>query len=221
MVVACGSIESPALLLRSGIGGPAAGKHLRLHPAFVVMGIYDEPRGLARPGPVGALGPLLRHRGRLRLSDRGHRSLPALLGASYPWESGLQHKQLMQLLRWQAPFITVARDHGSGEVVLDEHDRPLVRWDFTDEVDAGSPCARTWSWPSSTRPPGRADRGVHRPQPRAPLAPGRGLRRLPRRARASPGRSAARRSWSTRWAPAGWAPIPRRRWPTAAASCTT
>ena len=43
MVVACGSIESPALLLRSGIGGPAVGKNLRLHPAFAVMGVYDEP----------------------------------------------------------------------------------------------------------------------------------------------------------------------------------
>ena len=43
VVVACGSIESPALLLRSGIGGPAAGKNLRLHPAYVVMGVYDEP----------------------------------------------------------------------------------------------------------------------------------------------------------------------------------
>ena len=42
----------------------------------------------------------------------------------------------MQSLRWQAPFITVARDHGSGEVVLDEHERPVVRWDFDDEVDA-------------------------------------------------------------------------------------
>jgi hypothetical protein len=43
VVVACGSIESPALLLRSGIGGPAAGKHLRLHPAAIVNGVYDEP----------------------------------------------------------------------------------------------------------------------------------------------------------------------------------
>ena len=43
VVVACGSVESPALLLRSGIGGPAVGKNLRLHPAFAVMGIYDEP----------------------------------------------------------------------------------------------------------------------------------------------------------------------------------
>jgi choline dehydrogenase-like flavoprotein len=137
VVVACGSIESPALLLRSGIGGPATGRNLRLHPAFVVMGIYDEPVEGWRGQVQSALsdhffdvedgcGFLIEATG----------MFPALLGASYPWESGLQHKHLMQSLRWQAPFITVARDHGSGEVVLDEHDRPLVRWDFTDEVDA-------------------------------------------------------------------------------------
>src|SRR5215469_10908776 len=43
VVVACGAIESPALLLRSGIGGPAAGRHLRLHPAAAVVGVYSDP----------------------------------------------------------------------------------------------------------------------------------------------------------------------------------
>ena len=38
-------------------------------------------------------------------------------------------------MRWQAPFITVARDHGSGEVVLDEHGRAVVRWGLDDAVD--------------------------------------------------------------------------------------
>ena len=32
VVVACGSVESPALLLRSGIGGPAVGKNLGSTP---------------------------------------------------------------------------------------------------------------------------------------------------------------------------------------------
>src|SRR5215207_8340054 len=40
VVVACGSLESPALLLRSGIGGPAVGQNLRLHPSSVVGGAY-------------------------------------------------------------------------------------------------------------------------------------------------------------------------------------
>jgi choline dehydrogenase-like flavoprotein len=41
----------------------------------------------------------------------------------------------MRLLPHLAPFITVARDHGSGEIVLDDLGRPVVRWDFDDAVD--------------------------------------------------------------------------------------
>ena len=42
VVVAAGGIESPAVLLRSGLGGPAAGAFLRLHPTYFVGGVYDE-----------------------------------------------------------------------------------------------------------------------------------------------------------------------------------
>jgi len=137
VVVACGAIESPALLLRSGIGGPAAGKNLRLHPAFVVWGVYDEP-------VEGWNGQI-----QSALSDHffdiedGYGFLveaagmfPAFTSPAFPWESGAKHKELMNVFRWMAPFITVARDHGSGEVVLDDLGRPVIRWDFDDEVDA-------------------------------------------------------------------------------------
>src|SRR4051812_41992634 len=42
VVVACGALESPALLLRSQIGGPATGDNLRLHPALALLGSYGE-----------------------------------------------------------------------------------------------------------------------------------------------------------------------------------
>jgi choline dehydrogenase-like flavoprotein len=136
VVVACGSIESPALLLRSGIGGPAVGKNLRVHPAYVVLGIYDEPIEGWR-GQIQSL-----------VSDRhasyedGHGFLfegttvhPGLFSATLPWEDGASHKELMQTLKWLAPFITVGRDHGSGEVVIDDLGRPVVRWGLGDPVD--------------------------------------------------------------------------------------
>src|SRR3954467_10593839 len=41
VVVACGALESPALLLRSGIGGPAVGTSLHLHPCTALVGLYD------------------------------------------------------------------------------------------------------------------------------------------------------------------------------------
>ena len=137
VVVACGAIESPALLLRSGIGGPATGKHLRLHPAYLVMGVYDEPID----GWNGQIQSALSDHFTGIEDDCGFlieatSVQPGLLGASLPWESGAAHKELMQTLRWQAPFITVARDHGSGEVVIDEHGRAVVRWGLEDDVDA-------------------------------------------------------------------------------------
>ena len=53
----------------------------------------------------------------------------------FPWGDGKQHKELMTSFRWQAPFISVARDHGSGEVVLDDLGRPVVHWGLGDPVD--------------------------------------------------------------------------------------
>jgi choline dehydrogenase-like flavoprotein len=135
-VVACGAIESPALLLRSGIGGPAAGKNLRLHPAFAVLGVYDDPI----EGWNGQVQSALSDRF-FDIEDgcgfliEAAGMMPAFMSPAFPWDSGEQHKRAMRLLRWTAPFITVARDHGSGEVVLDDLGRPVVRWDFDDEVD--------------------------------------------------------------------------------------
>jgi choline dehydrogenase-like flavoprotein len=137
VVVAGGSVESPALLLRSGVGGPAVGKNLRLHPAFVVVGVYEERIDGWRGQIQSALSDHF-----FDLED-GYGFLieasglaPGLIGAALPWESGAAHKGLMQTLPWHAPFLTVARDHGSGEVVLDERGRAVVRWELDDEVDA-------------------------------------------------------------------------------------
>ena len=137
VVVACGAVESPALLLRSGIGGPAAGKNLRLHPASVVWGVYEE-RIEGWSGQIQSA--LSDHFSEIEdgygMLIEAAGMLPAFMSTAYPWDSGEQHKRLMSVAGWTAPFITVARDHGSGEVVLDELDRALVRWDFDDEVDA-------------------------------------------------------------------------------------
>lgn len=43
VVVAAGALNTPAVLLRSGLGGPATGRYLRLHPVTAVWGVYDDP----------------------------------------------------------------------------------------------------------------------------------------------------------------------------------
>jgi choline dehydrogenase-like flavoprotein len=137
VVVACGAVESPALLLRSGIGGPAAGKHLRLHPATIVNGIYDEPID-AWDGQVqsevsdhfadceGQWGFLIESVG----------ATPVLHAGALPWTDGERHKrEFARMFRHHAPFLSVARDRGEGEVVLDDHGQAVVRWSLSDEVD--------------------------------------------------------------------------------------
>jgi long-chain-alcohol oxidase len=42
VVLAAGGLHSPAILLRSGLGGPATGRYLRLHPATVVWGRFED-----------------------------------------------------------------------------------------------------------------------------------------------------------------------------------
>ena len=137
VVVAGGSIESPALLLRSGIGGPSAGKHLRLHPAGIVLGVYEEPI----EGWLGQIQSSVSHAFGLLEDEWGFLLeatyiAPSLFLSSYPWESGRQHKEdAARQFRHLAPFISVARDHGEGEVVLDPHGNAVVRWSLADEVD--------------------------------------------------------------------------------------
>jgi choline dehydrogenase-like flavoprotein len=129
VVVACGGIESPALLLRSGIGGPAAGKHLRVHPAWLVSGVYDEPVE-AWSGQIQSAASFdLTH----CESDVGFlvESLTLSPGtwASQPaFVDGRTQREELFKLPFTASWHGVSHDHGSGEIVLDEHGDPLVRW---------------------------------------------------------------------------------------------
>jgi len=138
IVVACGSIESPALLLRSGIGGPAVGKHLRLHPASLVAGVYEQPI----EGWIGQIQSALSDQFSACEGEHGFlieatTVAPGILAMSLPFLDGKEHKQLMaRAIRYSAPFISVARDHGEGQVVIDDHGRAVTRWSFDDELDA-------------------------------------------------------------------------------------
>jgi choline dehydrogenase-like flavoprotein len=138
VVVACGSIESPALLLRSGIGGPAAGKHLRLHPASLVVGVYEQPI----EGWIGQIQSALSDQFKDCEGEHGFLieavgSSPAIQAMSLPWDDGMKHKELLaRTFKHSAPFISVARDHGEGQVLIDDHGRAVTRWSFSDEIDA-------------------------------------------------------------------------------------
>lgn len=136
VVCAAGALETPALLLRSGIGGPAAGAYLRLHPATVLGGFYDEPqRGWWGP-PQSALSAQWAdlEDGYGFLVETSHAS-PGLTGSALPWESGRQHKDDMARGAHLAAFVLLLRDRGHGRVTIDAAGEAVHHYDLTDELD--------------------------------------------------------------------------------------
>ena len=136
VVVACGGVESPALLLRSGIGGPAVGRHLRVQPAYAVGGVYDDRVN----GWVGQPQSLVCDAFDQELDGHGFvieglGISPGLWAAGTPWLDGADHKQWMSKLAHTAPLVAFVRDHGSGEVVVDDRGRTVVRWSLSDHLD--------------------------------------------------------------------------------------
>jgi acyl-CoA reductase-like NAD-dependent aldehyde dehydrogenase/choline dehydrogenase-like flavoprotein len=136
VVVAAGAIESPALLLRSGIGGPAVGRHLRLHPTSVIGGQYAEPQDPWLGAPQAGLSHEFAdlEDGYGFLIECPHHNTGVLAAASI-WESGRQHKEDMLHFRHGVSFINLTRDRGAGQVVIDDAGNAIPFYPLTDELD--------------------------------------------------------------------------------------
>lgn len=136
VAVACGSIESPALLLRSGIGGPAAGDYLRLHPAAAIFGVYAENQdpwwGPPQAGLSHAFADI--EDGYGYLLECAHHTT-GLYAAAVPWQSGAAHKAEMLKYRRGSSFIIVTRDRGHGRVGIDGRGLAAPAYPLSDELD--------------------------------------------------------------------------------------
>jgi choline dehydrogenase-like flavoprotein len=136
VVVACGALESPALLLRSGIGGPAAGQYLRLHPANATIGVYSEDQRAWWGAPQTGLSHEFENpdgSGYGFLIEAAQYA-PAIGGSAVPWTSGFEHKERMADFRYGATMISLLRDRGHGRVEIDRSGE-AVPWYPMDEPD--------------------------------------------------------------------------------------
>jgi len=136
VVVACGSLESPALLLRSGIGGPAAGYYLRLHPCTAVFGYYGEDlqawRGAPHAGLVHEFENVQDGHGFL---IEGAQYTTGVAASAVPFTDGPGHKRMMARFDRGASFIGLLRDRGHGRITLDENGQGVPWYSLTDELD--------------------------------------------------------------------------------------
>jgi choline dehydrogenase-like flavoprotein len=131
VVAAAGAIETPALLLRSGLGGQV-GHHLRLHPGTAAFGLFDrevrpwegtlqarysgEPRRM-----LGEYGPLLE-------TVPLH---PGTGSTALPWVSAASHRALMERFASLSLCAVLARDTTSGRVRIDRDGQPRLHYRMT------------------------------------------------------------------------------------------
>ena len=136
VVVAAGALESPAVLLRSGIGGPAAGEFLRLHPCTATLGDYGTDQQAWWGAPhAGLVNEHNRVEDDYGFLVEGVQYTTALGAMAVPFTGGAQHKEAMADFRDMGTFIGLVRDHGHGRVTLDEHGMGIPWYEMTDELD--------------------------------------------------------------------------------------
>jgi choline dehydrogenase-like flavoprotein len=137
VIAACGAIHTPALLKRSGLQNQNIGKHLRLHPAAVVFGVFDEE---VRPweGTMQAL-----YSDQFRDLDGGYGfkfETAALQPHVYltfaPWRGARAHQELMGALSHTSVVGVLLRDRDGGEVRVGRDGEPVVRYKLS-RFDAG------------------------------------------------------------------------------------
>lgn len=137
VVLAAGAVGTPSILLRSGLGGPATGRFLRLHPTTAVVGRYARTMYAAAGIPISAI------------CDEFHSGAdgygfwiecpplyPAFASAALPgW--GASHRGRMLEFERLGPLISLVRDgadrsRSSGDVRLDRRGAPRLRYRLTE-----------------------------------------------------------------------------------------
>ena len=137
VVSAGGSLQTPALLRRSGLTNVNIGRYLRLHPATGVWSRYDEE---VRPwtGP-----PQSRYCKEHRdLDGHAHGVIyetapvtPAFGAALLPWHGAEAHASLMRDLRHLSVTAVIIRDRDPGHVSVGRDGEPVVHYRLS-EFDA-------------------------------------------------------------------------------------
>jgi choline dehydrogenase-like flavoprotein len=133
VVVACGGIETPALLLRSGIKDKNLGNFLRLDPTVPVGGVFEKPiRPWAGPPLTVAIWKFIdldgTYHGFWIEAAPAH---PGLFALSIPWLNGKTHKDFMrQHYARSSASIVLLRERSWGKVGIDSEGNPAASYDL-------------------------------------------------------------------------------------------
>lgn len=130
VVVSAGSINTPAILRRSGLTNPNIGANLHLHPVSVIFSLFEEPIRTWQGAPMTRVVKQFNNQ-----DGKGYGVVlevapahPGLTAATLPWMGGEQHKRLISSMEHLANVIVIARDFHGGRVSIDKQGQPVVEY---------------------------------------------------------------------------------------------
>lgn len=132
VVLAAGAVETPALLQRSGMGGGAVGKWLRLHPTSAVAALHAEPVHASSGIPMSVVCRPEEARDGFGYWIECPPFLPGLAAVALPG-FGDAHRSWMERFTHVATNIVLVRDgsdgtSSQGDVRVDSSGRPRLRY---------------------------------------------------------------------------------------------
>jgi choline dehydrogenase-like flavoprotein len=124
IIVSGGTMQSPLLLLRSGLKNPQIGRNLHVHPVGFLGAVYDEEinpwDGAILTSVVGEYE---------NLDGKGHGAkleatnmIPSSWLTWLAWKGGLTYKLSAARMKHMAGYISISRDRDTGRVYADPVD---------------------------------------------------------------------------------------------------
>jgi choline dehydrogenase-like flavoprotein len=127
VILAAGTISTPAILLRSQVENKHIGQHLKLHPVSTVAGVYNEKiypwKGVMQSAYCDEFAYLDKAYGYKLEVAPVH---PGLLGLATPWYNAREHRDMMLDASHTGTIIVLTRDKGEGRVGIDRDGEPVV-----------------------------------------------------------------------------------------------
>lgn len=124
VIVSAGTMQSPLLLLRSGLINRHIGRNLYLHPVIFLGGIYNED---IVPWEGDCLTSVVTEFE--NLDGKGHGAkleatnmTPSAWLTFAPWKNGFEYKLTCARMRHMTGYFALARDRDTGQVYPDPHD---------------------------------------------------------------------------------------------------
>ncbi|KAJ5100094.1 hypothetical protein N7532_007095 [Penicillium argentinense] len=124
VVISSGTLNSPLLLLRSGLKNSQIGKNLYLHPVMLGGAVFDDE---TRPWEGSALTTVVNEFE--DLDGHGHgvkveavSMMPSVFISVFPWRDGLDYKLWAAGMSHSTSFITLTKDRDGGRVYPDPTD---------------------------------------------------------------------------------------------------